>query len=96
MCDILFKDLFWLFMGVFHVYMALVCVSVVASNATVTPWSIVSATVDMTFKNLYESIIAGKYDIIKTSEQLSGSTLLSVSVGQDKKAVMCRSGPQCC
>ena len=48
-----------------------------------------SATVDMTFKNLYESIVGGKYDIIKSSEQLSSSTLLSVSVGQDKKSLSC-------
>ena len=40
--------------GVFQVYMVLMCCSVATSNATLTPWSIVSAMVDMTFKNLYD------------------------------------------
>ena len=64
--------------------MTFVCLSIVAANLTIVAWSVVSVAADMTFANLFDSVKAGKYTIIPTSEKLTRSEIEKVFIEKDK------------
>ena len=63
--------------------MTFVCLSIVAANLTIVAWSVVSVAADMTFANLFDSVKAGKYTIIPTSEKLTHSEIEKVFIRKD-------------
>ena len=67
--------------------MAFVCISIVAANLAITAWSIMSVGVEITFRDLFDSVKAGKYTIIPASEKLTRSEIEKVLVGADKTAL---------
>ena len=64
-------------------------VHVSAPNRTLVPWSVVSLDPSQNFGELFESVQAGKYAIVKTSTELSAAILESngVRVGNDKSCL---------
>ena len=76
--------------------MAFVYISIVEANLAIIAWSIVSVGVEITFRDLFDSVKAGKYAIIPASEKLTrmGALPLSVTVllflnqRQKKKALI--------
>ena len=75
--------------------MAFVYISIVEANLAIIAWSIVSVGVEITFRDLFDLVKAGKYAIIPASEKLTrmGALPLSVTVlflnqRQKKKALI--------
>ena len=64
-----------------------VSVLVAAANSTVVPWTIVSADPSDRFVDLFGSIQAGKFAIVKTSCDLSTAILESVWIGREKSSL---------
>ena len=60
--------------------MAFVYISIVEANLAIIAWSIVSVGVEMTFRDLFDSVKAGKYAIIPASEKLTRMGALPLSV----------------
>ena len=61
-----------------------VSIQVSSANATLGPWSVVSLDPYQRFLDLFSSIQAGKYSIIRTSSELPAAVLESVCIGSDK------------
>ena len=61
-----------------------VSIQVSSANATLVPWSVVSLDPSQRFLDLFSSIQAGKFSIIRTSSELSAAVLESVCIGSDK------------
>ena len=64
-----------------------VSVLVAAANSTVVPWTIVSADPSDRFVDLFGSIQAGKFAIVKTSSDLSTAILESLWIGRQKSSL---------
>ena len=64
-------------------------VHVSAANKTIVPWSVISLDPSQNFGELFWSVQAGKYAIVKTSTDLTAAVLESsgVSVGKDKSSL---------
>ena len=64
-------------------------VHVSSANKTIVPWSVISLDTSQNFGELYRSIQAGKYEIVRTSTDLAAAVLESngVSVGKDKSSL---------
>ena len=64
-------------------------VNVSTPDKTLVPWSIISLDPTQNFVELFRSLQAGKYAIVKTSTELSTAVLESdgVSVGKDKSSL---------
>ena len=60
-----------------------------SANKTIVPWSVISLDTSQNFGELYRSIQAGKYEIVRTSTDLAAAVLESngVSVGKDKSSL---------
>ena len=61
-----------------------VSVYVASANKTLVPWTIVTLDPVDRFVDLYQSIQAGKFSIVKTSSEISDASLESVWIGKDK------------
>ena len=61
-------------------------VQVRSANATLVPWSVVCLDPSQTLEELFRSIKAGKFVIVKTSPELSLAVLQSVCVGKDRSS----------
>ena len=61
-------------------------VHVTATNKTLVPWSVVSLDPSQNLGELFWSVQAGKYTILRTSTELAAAVLEfnGVSVGRDK------------
>ena len=68
---------------------SLASVNVSSANNTIVPWSVVYLDPSQNFGELFESVQAGKFAIIKTSGDLSAAILESdgMSVGKDKSSL---------
>ena len=63
-------------------------IHVCSANSTVVTWSVVSLDPSQNFGELFSSVQAGKYAVVKASPELSAATLESVYVGKDIKSSM--------
>ena len=55
-------------------------VHVSAANMTIVPWSVVSLDPSQNFEEVFRSVQAGKYAIVKTSSDLAAAVLESSGV----------------
>ena len=60
---------------------------VCSSNKTLVPWSVVSLDPSQTLEELFRSVQAGVFAIVKTSQELSSAVLESVYVGKEKSSL---------
>ena len=65
-----------------------VSIQVSSANATLVPWSVVSLDPSQRFLDLFSSIQAGKFSIIRTSSELSAAVLESVCIRSDKSNLL--------
>ena len=61
-----------------------VSIHVASANKTLVPWTIVTLDQVNRFVDLYQSIQAGKFSIVKTSFEISDASLELVWIGKDK------------
>ena len=62
-----------------------VSVYVASANKTLVPWTIVTLDPVDRFVDLYQSIQAGKFSIVKTSSEISDASLESCSVDRKRQ-----------
>ena len=62
---------------------------VCSASKTIVPWSVISLDPSQNFEELFRSVQAGKYAIVKTSTELAAAVLepSGVSVGKDKSSL---------
>ncbi len=73
-------------------------VNVSSANKTIVPWSVVCLDSSHNFVELFQSVQAGKFAVVKTSRELSAAVLGSdgVSVGKDKSCLSIVSRAEYC
>ena len=62
-----------------------VSIHVASANKTLVPWIIVTLDPVDRFVDLYQSIQAGKFSIVKTSSEISDASLESCSVDRERQ-----------
>ena len=71
----------------FHNMASFISVNVCTAKKTLFPWTVLSLSPSETFEYLLTSVQAGRFSIVKISNELSAALVSSVFVGSDKSSL---------